>query len=122
MDYRESYDFRDTYEEGRDKIKEYLPDECWYERKLDLYSFPQTWGTTSLGWGGISGQAFTTAQTVIIFDQENSIACVYIGGRFAYMIRNSKEFFDTIRNQRIVGVSSVLYKFGDDVIEVNKRK
>lgn len=55
--------------------------------------FPQTWGSTSLGFGGIGGQAFTDAYTVVISCVRTGACAVYFGGRFAYMVpeRTSNE-------------------------------
>ncbi len=61
-----------------------------YHSEIDIYSFPQQWSSTALGFGGIGGQAFTTALTVVVICGRE--ACVYFGGRFAYKIQkfNSK--------------------------------
>ncbi|MFW6030485.1 MAG: hypothetical protein ACOCRO_09565 [Halanaerobiales bacterium] len=77
MDYRDDYNFVKLHEDAKQRIKEYLPQEYWIKgAKLNFYYFSQTWGNTSLGWGGIAGQAMTTAQTVIfLYDQT---ACIYI--------------------------------------------
>lgn len=50
---------------------------------LRLYSFPQMWGSTALGFGGMGGQAMTTAQTYIVVTDYGA-AFVYFAGRFAY--------------------------------------
>jgi hypothetical protein len=55
-----------------------------YESDLGVYHFPQTWGDTSLGFGGVAGQAFTTAYTTVVVHYRD--ACVYFGGRFAYRV------------------------------------
>jgi hypothetical protein len=52
--------------------------------------FPQTWGDTSLGFGGMAGQAITTAYTVIIGHENTEYLCVYFGGRFAYGLDKRK--------------------------------
>lgn len=53
-------------------------------RHWTWYSFPQTWGSTALGFGGIGGQAITTAQTYVVL--ANGAIYVYFGSRFAYVI------------------------------------
>lgn len=54
---------------------------------LDWYAFPQDWGSTALGFGGIGGQMCTRAQTVVVCDEYlTGKACVYFGGRFAYIV------------------------------------
>lgn len=52
-----------------------------------VYAFRQTWPTTSLGYGGISGQAFTKAYTVVVLCEESDCAAVYFGSaKLAYLI------------------------------------
>lgn len=59
-------------------------------RRPDLYDievwvFDQSWGDTSLGYGGPAGQAVTTASTIVV--KHHSTYCVYFGGgRLAYSI------------------------------------
>ncbi len=54
--------------------------------ELEVYAFPQCWGSTALGFSGVGGQAMTTAQTVIV--SLASTACVYFGGRLAYKVED----------------------------------
>jgi aspartate aminotransferase-like enzyme len=61
--------------------------------ELEVYSFPQTWGSTALGFDGIGGSALTTALTVIVMHGVE--ACVYFGGSFAYRIEEINETFRT---------------------------
>jgi hypothetical protein len=70
--------------------------------EIDVYSFPQTWGSTALGFGGLGGSAMTNAVTVVITSHMSSEAVVYFGGRFAYKIEkyNSK-FIQDISNHRM---------------------
>lgn len=69
---------------------------------IAVYSFPQTWGSTALGFGGVGGQAFTDAQTVVVVYRayENPIqAVVYFAGRFAYKVENpNNEFWNDLRS------------------------
>lgn len=56
---------------------------------IDNYSvYPQTWGSTTLGFGGIGGSVMTTAPTTAI--EVNGKIYVFFGERFAY----SKEVED----------------------------
>lgn len=50
-----------------------------------LAMFPQMWGSTSLGFGGIGGAAMTSAYTVVIEGPQSTVA-VYFGGRYAYQV------------------------------------
>lgn len=57
-----------------------------HEDDIEVYCFPQTWGSTALGFGGIGGQAMTTAYTTVVLCCD--VAAVYFGGRLAYVIKN----------------------------------
>lgn len=50
--------------------------------------FPQVWGSTALGFGGIGGQAMTTAYTVVVESPRAGTFAVYFGssGRIAYLV------------------------------------
>lgn len=65
-----------------------------------IYSFPQTWPSTALGFGGYGGQTVTWAQTTVIevdTIQAHYVA-VFFGGRFAYSIADPNEnFFKDVR-------------------------
>jgi hypothetical protein len=61
--------------------------------ELEVYSFPQTWGSTALGFDGIGGSAMTTALTVIVIHGVE--ACVYFGGSLAYRIEEINDAFRT---------------------------
>ena len=73
---------------------------------VTLYSFPQTWGSTALGFGGIGGQMITQAQTtVIMVSTTREYGAVFFGGEFAYSIENVNEAF--IKD----GFENVFYNF-----------
>lgn len=63
-----------------------------YEDEIGVVLFPQTWGSTALGFNGIGGAAMTDAYTVAIRGQSGEMA-VYFGGRFAYLIKKPNERF-----------------------------
>lgn len=54
------------------------------QHDVEIYSFPQSWGSTALGFGGVGGQMMTTAQTTIV--SLETTAWVYIGGQLAYCV------------------------------------
>lgn len=61
---------------------------------VTLYSFPQTWGSTALGFTGIGGQMITQAQTtVIMVSTTHKYGAVFFGGKFAYSVKNVNEAF-----------------------------
>lgn len=51
---------------------------------VEVYSFPQGWGSTALGFGGVGCQAMTSAQTTVVVDGHS--AAVYFGKGLAYVI------------------------------------
>ena len=50
--------------------------------------FPQTWGSTALGFGGIGGQAISEAYTTVVDAPDCRMRAVYFGGsgRLAYLV------------------------------------
>ena len=72
--------------------------------EVQVYHFPQTWGDTSTGFGGIAGQAFTTAYTTVVIESSVN-AAVYFGGRLAYVLRNpNAAFWLNLRDHRMEAV------------------
>lgn len=64
------------------------------EYNISVYGmFPQVWSSTALGFGGIGGQAITSAYTVVLQSDVGHGYCVYFGGRFAYNILNPTQQF-----------------------------
>ena len=61
--------------------------------EIEMYMFPQTWGSTSLGFGGIGGQAITTAYTVVVNDYHDGYCSVFFGNQLAYLIKNPNQAF-----------------------------
>lgn len=55
------------------------------EEAVVVAMFPQTWGSTALGFGGIGGAAMTPAYTVVVRGPAGEHA-VYWAGRFAYWV------------------------------------
>ena len=87
------------------------PDDCWVEKTrrhsmydLTVYSmFPQTWGSTALGFGGIGGQAITSAYVCVIESGLVGQFAVYFGGQLAYVIkRPNAAFMEDIASHRMV--------------------
>lgn len=72
--------------EGSGKMVQRRPES--YE--IEVVMFPQTWGSTALGYGGIGGASMTPAYTVIVSHRRCS--CVYFGGgRLAYRVDGAKQ-------------------------------
>ncbi|MFD2248878.1 hypothetical protein FHS82_000987 [Pseudochelatococcus lubricantis] len=71
------------------------------ETEVDVIMFPQTWSSTALGFGGIGGQAFTAAYTVVVQGPSGE-ALVYFGGNLAYRIKRPNHMFgDDVRNRHL---------------------
>jgi hypothetical protein len=61
-------------------------------RDFGVYAmFPQTWGSTALGHGGVGGAALTTAYTVVLECYHTQEFLVYFNGTWCYTVsRRSK--------------------------------
>lgn len=83
-----------TYEE-EERFRRPYKDDC------EVFVFPQTWGSTALGFGGAGGQAMTMAYTTIVSIQSH--AAVYFGGRLAYVVANpNQRFWEHVAQQSMV--------------------
>lgn len=74
------------------------------EATVDDYEFrifPQTWGSTALGFGGIGGQAITTANTIVCIPLCNQKCHVYFGGQYAYSAEPGEKFMDDVLHERM---------------------
>lgn len=68
--------------------------------------FVQTWPSTSLGFNGIGGQAFTEAYTTVIGCFNSRTFCVYFGGRLAYSLVNPTAlFYEDLERRDLAPVS-----------------
>jgi predicted phage tail protein len=67
---------------------------------VEVRMFPETWGSTALGFGGIGGSAMTAAYTVIVICEPH--AAVYWAGGFAYMIEVGEAFMNDVNSGRTV--------------------
>ena len=64
--------------------------------------FPQMWSSTALGFGGLGGQAMTTAYTIVLRSNLLGEYCVYFGSRFAYNIKRcNQKFLEHVANQQL---------------------
>lgn len=109
-------DLSDLTETRRSYNAAAQPTEGQYSRRprqseIEIYSFPQTWSSTALGFGGVGGQAFTTALTVVVICERE--ACVYFGGSFAYKVKKlNTTLFDDIRAFDMAEVSGAQKRYG----------
>lgn len=87
------------------------------EREVDVRLFPQLWGGTALGFGGLTCHAMTTAYTVVATQFSRQRAAVYFNGRFAYRVDLSdlvkaKEFFADADRGQMVSVREAVERYG----------
>lgn len=85
------------------------------EHEIQVYSFPQTWSNTSLGFGGIAGQAFTSAQTTVVLT-DTLKAAVYFSRRLAYIVKDPSDvFFEHLRQHEMTSVRNAhIYRKKND--------
>ncbi len=90
---------------------------------IEVVMFPQMWGSTALGYGGIGGAAMTTAYTVIITCGDTHAVYFGSGGRLAYMIKNEQfsshglaNWKTHLKEQRMASISEAgrCYTLKDD--------
>ena len=86
-------------------ILPHIEEKTWYP-DIEMYMFPQTWGSTALGFGGIGGQAMTSAYTVVVADIQHNYYGVFFGERLAYLITTPNDvFFEDLRRGNMAAVS-----------------
>ena len=119
----------DSLDKQRKKSKNILADFLAVNninfRNLRVYSWPQMWGSTACGFGGIGGAAMTEAQVFIslydpIENYDNRLAVVFVDNRFAYLtdFKNIKEEFTNMEIPGKVDFEKEhenLYKKGEKV-------
>lgn len=103
--------YRDTGEQKR----------TFRKRRPSVYDFnvyamfPQTWGSTALGHGGMGGAAMTPAYTIVLECMRTNEFLVYFGGRFCYCVKcNSKNietFIEDCKNQNLASKKES-FKYG----------
>lgn len=73
---------------------------------FEIHVFEQTWGSTTLGFGGMGGQAMTTANTYVFVPVNVNQSCfVYFAGGFAYAVPYSEMFMEDILGQCMASVN-----------------
>ena len=73
--------------------------------KFDVRIFPQTWGSTALGFEGIGLDSLTTEHTYVLIPYDRTQKClVYFGERFAYEAKYSDRFMFDVLHHHMVSV------------------
>lgn len=92
-----------------DLIRQFVNATSHAARVIDVWScecWVQSWSDTSLGFGGIAGQAFTDA-LVSVFETQDGDHAVFVGGSYAYIVkRDDPRFADFMKRKeqkRILG-------------------
>lgn len=84
---------------GESKARRPRPSECSV-----LAMFEQSWPDTSCGFGGLAGQAFTNAYTIVVQGAAGEV-CVYFAGRLAYRLaRPNEQFFQDLARRSLLEV------------------
>ena len=65
-----------------------------------MIMFPQTWGSTALGFGGWGGQAVTQEYTTVVKFSPSKIYGVYFSEKFAYIVKKPNKTFADDVNKR----------------------
>lgn len=90
--------------DGLQRLQELFEEEGeYYEIDPEIMAFNQTWPNTSCGFGGISGQAFTTAMTAVVLSRSLGTAVVYHNGKLAYYAEANEKFFEAVENRNLPG-------------------
>lgn len=68
------------------------------------YEFPQTWGSTSCGFGELGGAAMTCVQTSMVESPMLGLACIFINSYYAYTVKmNDEKFKEDIQKRFVLG-------------------
>ena len=75
-------------------------------RDFGVYAmFPQTWGSTALGHGGIGGSSMSTAYTVVLECMDTQEYLVYFGSQLCYTVsrrsKNLDAFVEDCKNHNL---------------------
>ena len=96
------------HREGKPGVmKQRRPD---LSRDIQVVHFPQSWGSTALGFGGMGGAAITSAYTTIVM-MNHLYAAVFFGGEHAYSVKMDSTFRDDMHLQRMPDVSMAHKKY-----------
>lgn len=73
--------------------------------EYNFYVFPQTWGSTALGFGDVGGCAITKVYTTVIYEEYLNVAGVFFGERLAYIVKKpNKIFFEDLNKMNMKSV------------------
>ena len=108
MDYCK-YDLTPVVEDAAERFEQIREDSNGVNIRqyLQVFSWPQLWGSTGCGFGGISGAAMTTAQTIVVKCMGLKTIFVYHNNKFAYSVDEpNKEFEKCFSKRQLPGAVS----------------
>ena len=73
--------------------------------ELLVYAWPQTWPSTACGFGGVGGQAMTTAPTIVVVGPGHEHLVYHAGRHAATLRRPSDEFMGRFQAMDLPGAS-----------------
>jgi len=92
----------------QDNITKRRPE--FYE--VNVTMFQQGWSNTACGHGGIAGQAFTSAYTVVVECKHSQACAVYFGPRLAYVVKHpNTEFWEDVGHFQLRGKGEGLGRY-----------
>lgn len=84
--------------------KQLVKDEQYYPC-IEMRMFPQVWGSTALGFGGIGGQALTSSYTTVVSDINRDWHIVFFGEQAAYLVTEPNgAFFEDLKRGQMASV------------------
>lgn len=91
-----------------------------WKKWLRYYSFPQTWGSTALGFGGMGGSAMTTSQIHIIVSAGlgKQKAIVFYNRKAAFMCNYGPEFQKALDTNHVPSIKEAKEKY-NNVVSLN---
>ena len=74
--------------------------------------FPQTWASTALGFGGVGGQAMTTAYTTVFIDWLKGVAIIFFDSRLAYLVEDwNNKFLEDLKKRELLSVERAMVEY-----------
>lgn len=78
-----------------------------YVEQCTVHCQQQMWSDTSMGWGGMAGQAISHCPVISIICERVRVAIVYISNRYAYACEADDKFYELMKRGRLPGWSGL---------------
>jgi len=89
-------------QEIEQQLNDFVKNEDCYKDSVDIYVFPQLWGSTTLGYTGWGGSAMRKSHTIVFYNNETNNAVVSYGGRFIRINNVNSLFIDDLKRNQIM--------------------